>query len=63
MDWHKKQLGNESRKFSKEQLEDIIILRYKDKLSYQKLLIYLIKIEKQQNAFLQVYIIKKKLKS
>ena len=37
MDWHKKQLGNESRKFSKEQLEDIIILRYKDKLSYQKI--------------------------
>lgn len=37
MDWHKRQLGNESRKFSKEQLEDIIILRYKDKLSYQKI--------------------------
>lgn len=37
MDWHKKQLGNESKKFSKEQLEDIVILRYKDKLSYQKI--------------------------
>lgn len=37
MEWHKKQLGNESRKFSMAQLEEIIEMRYKNKLSYQEI--------------------------
>lgn len=36
MEWHKKQLGNESRKFSLEDLEDIIKLR-NDGLSYKQI--------------------------
>lgn len=37
MDWHKRQLGNEVKKFSLSQLEEIVRLRYKEKLSYQKI--------------------------
>ena len=37
MDWHKRQLGNEAKKFSLNQLEEIVRLRYKEKLSYQKI--------------------------
>ena len=37
MDWHKRQLGNEAKKFSLNQLEEIVRLRYKEKLSYQKM--------------------------
>lgn len=36
MSWHKKQLGNESRKFSMEQLEEIVKLRNSG-LSYEKI--------------------------
>lgn len=37
MDWHKRQLGNEAKKFSLNQLEEIVRLRYKEKLSCQKI--------------------------
>lgn len=37
MDWHKRQLGNEAKKLSLIQLEEIVRLRYKEKLSYQKI--------------------------
>lgn len=37
MEWHKKQLGNESKKFSMKQLEEIINFRYKEKLSYAEI--------------------------
>lgn len=33
MEWHKKQLGNESRKFSEEDLINIINLKYKENMS------------------------------
>lgn len=37
MNWHKKQLGNENKKFSIDQLEDIIKLKYQDGLSYKEI--------------------------
>lgn len=37
MSWHMKQIGNEAKKFSEEDLINIVILRNKEKLSYQKI--------------------------
>lgn len=37
INWHKERSGNGIKKFSKSDLEKIIILRYKEKMSYQKI--------------------------
>ena len=37
MKWHEKQLGNEPRKFSMEELEEIVRLRYKEKKTYPEI--------------------------
>lgn len=62
MEWHKKQLGNESRKMSMEQLEKIVRLRYKEKLSYRKIAHFFEKSDKTISRILNGVYYKEEMK-